>query len=367
MTGKRCAMAKGDRRICTAASVLLMLALLLLAVSRCSVGFAEAYARHIYPLLPATLGRAASWLPFSLSELLLLLLPALALLLLRTLRRRRVGLRRLLARLYLLCAVLLLLFTLACGLNYSRATFAATNGWQVEESSLDELEALINILIDEASAAGAQLPADADGATRLPAAVADDCRRAMTALGESYPTLDIVYPRAKRAWLSPLLSACNITGIFIPFTIEPHYNGNIPAYSLPLVICHELAHAAGYAREDEAGFIAYLACHEADDAALRYCGAASALVYALNAYAGAAPAEQYHAVCAKLPQRLRDDYAAGHAFWAQYQGKLAATSEKVNNAYLRGNAQQDGTRSYGRIVDLLLAYYRMHQMLGERA
>lgn len=33
-------------------------------------------------------------------------------------------------------------------------------------------------------------------------------------------------------------------------------------------------------------------------------------------------------------------------------------SDRVNDAYLKANGQENGLRSYGRMVDLLLAYYR---------
>lgn len=33
-------------------------------------------------------------------------------------------------------------------------------------------------------------------------------------------------------------------------------------------------------------------------------------------------------------------------------------SNSVNNTYLKANGQEDGVKSYGRMVDLLLAEYR---------
>ncbi|HPE16562.1 MAG TPA: DUF3810 family protein, partial [Oscillospiraceae bacterium] len=32
--------------------------------------------------------------------------------------------------------------------------------------------------------------------------------------------------------------------------------------------------------------------------------------------------------------------------------------DRMNDAYLKANAQRDGVKSYGRMVDLLLAEYR---------
>ena len=50
--------------------------------------------------------------------------------------------------------------------------------------------------------------------------------------------------------------------------------------------------------------------------------------------------------------------AADSAFWNQFDGPVAEVSNQVNDAYLKANSQEDGVRSYGRMVDLLLAMYR---------
>ncbi|MFQ8979614.1 MAG: DUF3810 family protein [Waltera sp.] len=40
----------------------------------------------------------------------------------------------------------------------------------------------------------------------------------------------------------------------------------------PATMCHELAHIRGYIYEDEANFIAFLACVESDDSTFQYAG-----------------------------------------------------------------------------------------------
>jgi hypothetical protein len=50
--------------------------------------------------------------------------------------------------------------------------------------------------------------------------------------------------------------------------------------------------------------------------------------------------------------------AADSAFWKQFDGKVAEVSNKVNDTYLKVNKQEDGVKSYGRMVDLLLAQHR---------
>ena len=55
---------------------------------------------------------------------------------------------------------------------------------------------------------------------------------------------------------------------------------------------------------------------------------------------------------------LRRDIQSNNAYWKQYETPVSEVSDRVNDAYLKANGQENGLRSYGRMVDLLLAYYR---------
>ena len=43
------------------------------------------------------------------------------------------------------------------------------------------------------------------------------------------------------------------------------------------------------------------------------------------------------------------------------EGPVSRVSDKVNDTYLRANAQEEGSKSYGRMVDLLLGEYRQRR------
>ena len=45
-------------------------------------------------------------------------------------------------------------------------------------------------------------------------------------------------------------------------------------------------------------------------------------------------------------------------YWSRFDGIAAAASTQINDAYLKANRQDEGVKSYGRMVDLLLADYR---------
>ncbi len=53
------------------------------------------------------------------------------------------------------------------------------------------------------------------------------------------------------------------------------------------------------------------------------------------------------------------DIRAESDYWEPYRNTVVSnTSEKVYDQYLQSNGQESGTKSYGEMVDLLLAYYR---------
>ena len=53
---------------------------------------------------------------------------------------------------------------------------------------------------------------------------------------------------------------------------------------------------------------------------------------------------------------LRDlrDY---NAYWDSFEGPIEEAVDNMNDNYLKFNKQENGVKSYGMMVDLLLAYY----------
>ncbi|HCB91141.1 MAG TPA: DUF3810 domain-containing protein, partial [Ruminococcaceae bacterium] len=89
----------------------------------------------------------------------------------------------------------------------------------------------------------------------------------------------------------------------------------------------------------------------------RYSGDMLAFVYASNALYSA-DSGAADAVSAGLSSGVRRDLAYGAAYWRQFAGPVADASESVNDRYLKANRQSEGVKSYGRMVDLLLALQR---------
>ncbi|MCI9405389.1 MAG: DUF3810 domain-containing protein [Oscillospiraceae bacterium] len=342
-------------------------ALLFIWLSRSGAGFAQWYAVWVFPIFPNTIGRILSPLPFSVYEFALYALSLGFLCFLGTVLffafYRRSGLGKLLSRFFrfLLCgaSAVFLMLTLTCLINYGRIPFGETAGYSLCDSSVSELAALCEELAAQANEFAAQIPTEPSGCLSLEGVnIRKQAKQAMAKLGEQYPSLSGYYPNPKPVAFSWGMSHLRLTGMFSPFTIEANYNRNIPDYEIPYTVCHELAHLKGWIREDEAGFIAYLACRGSDDPALRYSGTLNALSYAMNALYGAGWQDSYWRIYESLPEKAKADYRFSNAYWKQFETKVAEVSTSLNDGYLKANAQTDGVQSYGRMVDLLLAERR---------
>lgn len=154
-----------------------------------------------------------------------------------------------------------------------------------------------------------------------------------------------------------MLSYLDIAGMYFPFTVESNINVDGPFFTIPATMGHELAHQCGFMREDEANFIGYLSCKQSADPLTRYSGYSLAYDYALSALIRT-DREAAVAVNDTLSKAVRADRVARAEYLKQFEGPVAEASNAANNAYLKANQQTDGTRSYGRMVDLLLAEAR---------
>lgn len=331
-------------------------------------GFTEWYATHIYKTVSLGFDWASSLLPFSLAEVLLLLFALWAVIyivkaviqLIRAKGKRLRVLWRAVINPVLLGSILLFVFVANAGVNYYRMPFEQAIGLEVTKSSVQELKALCYTLAEDATQLRTQLQEDENGIMRLSqsdSATAQRAKEAYDKMQERYPTLTAGYGPTKQLWLSQYLSYTKITGFFFPFTVEANVNNDVPDYSIPSTMCHELSHVRGYMREEEANFIAYLVCMSSGDQELMYSGTMLAFVHAGNALSGVSRAD-YTDVFRTLGEGVQRDIKANSEYWAQFEGPVAQAASTMNDTYLKANGQQDGVKSYGKVTDLLLSYYK---------
>ena len=364
--------------------ILLCLPLLLTMLLRIfwnKKGFADWYAKHIFPIFPNTFGRLFSPIPFSVYEWILYFCVAFLVILFATIiflliksffyKRHKRGtlsfrqktpwfpskklITRFLYSIAVLASFVLFLLHATDLINYQRSSVAIDFDLTVEPSSVNKLSNLCKKLALELNELSTKIPVDQNGLLKLPDTYAKDAKEAMQNLGKQYPAFSGYYPNAKPVTFSRGMSYLNLTGLYSPFTIEANYNKDIPTYNIPYTICHEYAHLKGFIREDEAGFIAYMACKNSSNLVLQYSGTLSAFIYATNALYEVGATKDYNSIFDSLEKQILRDIQYNSYYWNQFQGKLSEIAESANDQYLKANNQTDGVKSYGRMVDLMLA------------
>ncbi len=328
-------------------------------------GFADGYCHYFYRYVSVFWNNISGIVPFSVGEILLLLLPLaavayIAFVIVSVVRSKGQRIKKLLLgfiRPLSLCMLVMFLFVTNCGINYYCSDVAAMSGLELREPSAEDLYEVCVYLADRAAECRSRLSEDENGAVSLDKAAASyTARDAVNALHQSYDYIPDGYGIPKGVMLSRGMSYLNITGVYFPFTFEANVNTDAPDYTIPFTMCHELAHVRGFMHEQDANFIAYLSCIYSDDYGFMYSGYAQAISY-VSRYLRMADKTLYDEFRTHLTEGILRDYAFSAEYWRQFETPVAEAASAVNDSYLKHNAQPEGIKSYDRITDLIIAHY----------
>ncbi len=326
------------------------------------------FSRGINKLFIELLSLFTGLFPFSIAEIGLILLSVLALGIFiygifRVIRLKTGKLKCLLNYLInILITVSLICFILivSWSLNYNRLSFAEIAGLDTRPASVAELGNLCDSLADRANSLRSSVHENLNGVMSLPEGYTGIFRQANLGYqnaAKTIPALSGNYGIPKSVLFSKAMSYTGIIGLYCPFTGEANIDTDVPSYSIPSTVCHEMAHQHGFAREDEANYISYLTCNQNPNVDFQYSGTMLALINSMNAMY-AHNKDKYFDLDKKLSTGVKTDLRDNSLYWQKHKGPVENTVTSLNNAYLKANRQTDGVYSYGRMVDLLIAEYR---------
>ncbi|QUH21307.1 DUF3810 domain-containing protein [Alkaliphilus sp. B6464] len=303
-------------------------------------------------------------LPFSLAEILyvghLIMIPVIVVLFIYKLLKG--GFLQFFYKVLSYICVVYVIFMLMWGFNYSRMPIGAILDLQTESYSKEELYKLNEALIEKANILRIDVPENSDGVMHLAGGYKDIFSRAFLGyetLGKTVKVLSGNYGGPKPIILSKPMLYTGITGMYFPFTAEANVNTATSNLLLPATVLHEMAHQRGFASEDEANYIAYLTASAHPDIDFQYSGTILALIHSMNALS-VEDAELAANLSTTYSDELKRDIRSYTEFWKGYKGKVNETANRVNDTYLKINGEKEGTKSYGRMVDLLLAHFIKH-------
>lgn len=262
-------------------------------------------------------------------------------------------------RLIQYASILYIAFMLLWGFNYDRQSISETMGFTVDKYTKEQLYHMTAFLIDEANDLRRYQLEDNSGVMTIKGDYKEIFARAhegYSELGNTYKVFSGYYGKPKPILASNWMLYTGITGVYFPFTAEANVNVSVPDLLLPATTLHEMAHQRGIAPEDEANFVAYLTAMRHPDRDFNYSGTILALIHAMNALYTQDP-DMAMELRETYSEDVNRDVVAYSHFWDAYEGKTNEVADKVNDTYLKTNRQEDGVKSYGLMVDLMLGYY----------
>lgn len=145
---------------------------------------------------------------------------------------------------------------------------------------------------------------------------------------------------------NPFMEATGTTGYINPLALDVHLAGDLLWFERPFSLSHEWSHVAGYAREDEANFLAIVSCTRSNVPVVEYSGWLELLLYL--------PPRSQYPRSAFVPLVWQDFAAIRKRDQQRINLSLARFSWGTYNAYLKSNHVASGIQNYNEVTRLYL-------------
>ena len=153
----------------------------------------------------------------------------------------------------------------------------------------------------------------------------------------------------KRSFFGYFLERAAVEGYYNPFTGEGQIDNGLPAFVMPFLVVHEIAHQAGIAAEGDANLLSYALCTATNDSTFRYSAYLEIWLYTNNRLyrRDTAMAAKFEAQLNKLTTAHIDTL---EQLSKKYHNEFARYSSEFYDSYLKMQHQVEGIRSYSNVA-----------------
>jgi hypothetical protein len=328
----------------------------------------DGYATIVYPKISTFFRAILGWLPFSVGDILYGLLGLWLLIKLikgvRNLFQRKTswkGVGKSFAKGVIILLAVYVSFNLLWGINYSRKGIAYQLKIEKDTVTTADVIKLNEFLVNKVNKTKLSLLI---GKQDYPTN-----KQLFKRVEAAYQNLDSIYsflqysPKSIKSsmwgWLGNYLG---FTGYYNPFTGEAQVNTTIPKFIQPFTTLHEVGHQLGYAKENEANFVGFLAGIHSADTLLQYSTYLDMFLYCnRNLYLlDTAAAKNFGK--ALIPQ-VKEDLKEWRKFNESHKSFAEPIIRWGYSHYLKRNNQPLGMRSYDAVTNFLVLYYKKEGVL----
>ena len=349
------------KKVAIVLAILLPLQILLNRLLAANPLFVETwYSNGVYPITSALLRRTLGFLPFSIGDFLyaLLVIMIIRWLVLRLRQRFRNPKRWILHSIAVL-SLIYFCFNLFWGYNYYRLPLHTT--LEIDnEYTTTELVELTRDLIATSNELQVGITGNDSVKVDIPYSKSEILELSFAGyenIEDDFPELVYDMPSLKRSVYSIPLTYMGFNGYLNPLTNEGQVNTRIVPYKIPTTASHEIGHQLGFAKENEANFLACLTTMNHPDPYFNYSGYTFALSYCLSELYRRDPilAEE---LLEELNFGIKENYREVREFWESHKNPFEPIFMFVYDSFLIANNQPDGMRSYSYVVALLVNYHK---------
>jgi len=323
------------------------------------------YSKGIYPYISHFLRLLFGWIPFSIGDLLLaFLLFSFFRFIYKLISTRCKKCYQQLIKLIAFLSVIYGCFYLFWGMNYYRESLAKNLQLPSASYTTADLIKVTQKLIKKTNEIQVKITSSDTLKVVNPYRPKEMYKKALigfTILSEKYPQLKYKHLSVKSSLMSSLQSYNGTSGYMNPLTGEAQVNDKIPKTGYPVVTCHEMAHQIGWAAENEANFVGFLAATSNTDIYFKYAGYKMATQYLLSELYKR-DKNEYQKIYTSINKGIKKDFKESYLFWKSYKNPFEPLVKKGYNAYLKANKQTKGIQSYNYVVDLLIAYLKKEKL-----
>jgi hypothetical protein len=347
--------------------VLLIVATILIKWASLYPGFVERnYTYGIYPLISRVQRFLFGWLPISIGDLFYAFL--VLVILFRTFRFFRLLFQKKLNRKSFASALqqgifltlfVYVFFNLLWGLNYNRTGIASQLNLRVKSYTVADLDTLTRVIQGRLNDYAVLVTEEQRDSLNKKRSLFSESSMAYEHAVVQYPFLKYPSRSIKPSLFSYLGNYLGFQGYYNPFSGEAQVNTTIPRFLEPFVTTHEIAHQLGYAKENEANFVAFLACRSFPSAAFKY-----SMYFDMYNYASGELRRRDTALAkgfqAKLHPQVINDIKEFRDFYVRYKNPVEPIITWGYGHYLKANNQPAGKQTYNEVVAWLIAYYKKY-------
>lgn len=342
-------------------TLLLPVQVLLVQLSAMHPEFIERYySNGIYPYISSFFRIVLGWIPFSVGDLLLAFgLYTFIRFLLRLIKSR---FHNFIAKFVHFTAVLSIIyfcFYLFWGLNYYREPLAKNLNYKQSAYTTEQLQEVTVHIIEKLHTFQLKITKNDTLKVENPYSQKEMYLMAVVGyenLSKDFPQLRYQYRSVKSSLMSLLQTYNRTSGYLNPLTGEAQVNDRIPKTGYPTTTCHEMAHQIGFAAENEANFIGFLAANYNPDMYFKYASYRMAFGYCISELRKRNK-NVSDTLWKTLNKGVTKDFSSSYNFWQQYNNPFEPFIKKGYNTYLKANNQDKGVDSYNYVVDLFISYF----------